>query len=617
MSYAPQQWGPRTGGSPVPKAPSRRRGCLIALMAVVGLMGLPLLLYISQSPSVGIVGAIFVGACIIFFANALILRPSRTRKLLDKGRRQLQGWHEGQPQLAVARAPDPLVAARDLTYSRGGGAFLGITPDFREWATASAEQAVLVLGPPRAGKTASVIIPSILNAAGAVVSTATTRDVMEATHRSRSRYGRVWLFDPSGQEPVPDGVLPLHWTPVWPSRDWDTARLTAEAMVNAAALVSGSENAYRSEMSKALLGSMLHAAALRDGSISQARHWILSEDYASPRAVLVRRGALLAVEDLDRVANTEDRERDSVVNATATVLRAYGSEAVMRRIGQPNFDAGRFVDSSDTVYITVHAQQQDMYAPLVVGLLEDVRTAVYQRARRESVVTRHDESRRPPMLWALDEIANIAPLKSLPAVVSEGGGRGLQVMACFQDLTQASLRWGKAADGFLTLFGTKVIFPGIGDRGTLGALSTMVGDWDRPYAIIGTSYGQSVGHGLFPKRTNSFGASNTYTTAREVLLSASEIANIPEGHALVVRSGRWGLVEHTPYYSALPWTEVIARSPKEVIPRGGPDVLALGSAVQDAAVQDAAVQDAVVQDAVVQDAPADGVTEPIRPTDAV
>ena len=83
------------------------------------------------------------------------------------------------------------------------------------------------------------------------------------------------------------------------------------------------------------------------------------------------------------------------------------------------------------------------------------------------------------MLFALDEVANIAPLGELPQIASEGGGQGLTLLAALQDLSQARARWGKAADGFLTLFGTKLMLPGIADTNTLEAVSTMLGEYDR------------------------------------------------------------------------------------------------------------------------------------------
>ena len=105
-----------------------------------------------------------------------------------------------------------------------------------------------------------------------------------------------------------------------------------------------------------------------------------------------------------------------------------------------------------------------MLAPFVVGLLEEISNAAYRLARQGGG---YGQQVRPTLLWALDETANIAPIKTLPGLVSEAGGQGLQVMACFQDLSQAAVRGGKAADGFLTLFGTKVVFPGIGEPSPL------------------------------------------------------------------------------------------------------------------------------------------------------
>ncbi len=111
---------------------------------------------------------------------------------------------------------------------------------------------------------------------------------------------------------------------------------------------------------------------------------------------------------------------------------------------------------------------------MVVGLLEDVRRAAY--ARHASAVDGPTAAVRPPLLLALDEVANIAPLPDLPAMVSEGGGQGVITLACLQDLSQARQRWPGRAEGFASLFGTTVVLPGIGDVATLEALSTLAGE---------------------------------------------------------------------------------------------------------------------------------------------
>ena len=49
-----------------------------------------------------------------------------------------------------------------------------------------------------------------------------------------------------------------------------------------------------------------------------------------------------------------------------------------------------------------------------------------------------------------------------------------------QDLSQARASWGEqAAEGFLSLFQTKLILPGVSDPKTLEAVSLVLGEYDR------------------------------------------------------------------------------------------------------------------------------------------
>ena len=74
-------------------------------------------------------------------------------------------------------------------------------------------------------------------------------------------------------------------------------------------------------------------------------------------------------------------------------------------------------------------------------------------------------------------------------MVSEGGSQGLLTLACLQDLSQARQRWGRAADGFLSLFGTKLVLPGIGDLDTLELVSRLGGEVDVPARSVSHDLG--------------------------------------------------------------------------------------------------------------------------------
>lgn len=202
----------------------------------------------------------------------------------------------------------------------------------------------------------------------------------------------------------------------------------------------------------------------------------------------------------------------------------------------------------DTIYIHAPAEHQALAAPLVCGLLSEIRAATYN-AHRDGKLSRR-------ALFALDEAANIAPLGDLPQIASEGGGQGLQLLAAFQDLSQARGRWGHAADGFLTLFGTKLILPGIADTGTLDSVSVVLGEYDRQ--IVSTTRSRSQAMLFPPPHRGSPQRSTTISTQRQRVLSPGEVANIPSGRALHLAGVNWQLLTVTPAFRVEPWATLTA-----------------------------------------------------------
>ena len=129
----------------------------------------------------------------------------------------------------IPAGADPLRAIRTLAARAGGGVWLGAGDD-GEWRFARPERAVLLLGPPRSGKTSGVIIPTVLAHEGPAIVTSTKPDVARATAQARARDGRVWLFDPTGARRTPAGVEQLRWSPVTSALTWGGAVVIARAM---------------------------------------------------------------------------------------------------------------------------------------------------------------------------------------------------------------------------------------------------------------------------------------------------------------------------------------------------------------------------------------------------
>jgi type IV secretion system protein VirD4 len=368
------------------------------------------------------------------------------------------------------------------------------------------------------------------------------------------------LFDPTGEEgPLPRAIRRLCWSPVSAASTWDAALLTARAMAACTSPGAGTTNEQHwRERSSALLAPLLFAANLAERPIADVLRWVLRQDLGPAGLTLEDHDATVANDVLVGIAKTDGRERSSIFSASAGVLAAYNADATRRAAAGPTFDPERFVASRDTVYVTAPAHKQALSAPLVVGLLEQVRHAAYARAAASAV--------QAPVFLCLDEVANIAPIHDLPALVSEAGGQGLHVMACLQDLSQARQRWGDAAaDGFLSLFQTKLILSGIADSRTLEAISLALGEYDR--GLVSYAVGRSHSEKLLPP-PGTRSESVTYQTQRQRTLTPGDIARLPDGNGLLIRATNWGLLRLAPWHRHEPWRSVA--QPDEVRPTTTP-----------------------------------------------
>jgi type IV secretion system protein VirD4 len=542
-------WGPSHQHGSLPRS---NRGRNLAIFLATAVVALELIAH--RLLSQGFVGALgstlhtMLRGALLLTVGALAWSLAPALLSFLRSRRPAPGT-----QLAerLVGAEDPAGAVREHVRALGGGAFLGLSPTGR-WVAARPEHAVLVLGPPRSGKTSAVVIPALLSASGAAVSTSTKPEVLRATVRTRSALGQAWLFDPvGGIEDLPAGVRRLHWSPVAAAPTWDRALLTARAMTAAAAPGAGTTNeSHWRERSAALLAPLLLAAHSGGCSIGELLRWILRGDLELATQTLADHDEQVAGDVLAGIARTDARERSSIFSATAGVLAAYNADSARRAAAKSNFDPDRFAASRDTVYITAPAHAQALCAPLVVGLLEQIRHAAYAH-------TRNREARRAPILMCLDELANIAPIHDLPALVSEAGGQGLHVLACLQDLSQARTRWGDAADGLLSLFQTKLILDGIADTRTLEAISLALGEYDRQ--MVSHTTGRSQSEKLFFPGPGTRTESINQSTSRHRVLTPGEIAALPHGHGLILRGARWDLVRLTPWYRNEPWRTIGGR----------------------------------------------------------
>lgn len=410
------------------------------------------------------------------------------------------------------------------------------------WIWSGSQRSALVLGPTRSGKTTNIIIPNVLCAKNAVVSTSTKSDVMEATASARARSGGCFLFDPSRSIEPSHSVRRVGWSPLLGARNWDGALDISSSMVSAQAqrsLGASSGQSHWSERAGALLSTMMFAAAHADLEMADVVAWTDRHHGAAALEILETTvgGSHPAASLLTGLMATDSRELSGIWSTTSGVLAAYRSLGALETTRDELFDVEEFVRHPNTLYVCAPGRQQMLVAPLVVGLLREVQRAGYQR---------NDNER--PLLFALDELANIAPLPDLPQLVSEGGGQGVLTIGCLQDLSQARARWGAQADGFVSLFPTTLVFPGVADPSTLRLIQDLGGKYD---AVVEST---SVGRDGRGKTTRG----RSFSRRHDPALELDTIARGHPGHALLIDAkNNVGWVELSPSWRDEPWRSLV------------------------------------------------------------
>ncbi|TFC44864.1 type VI secretion protein [Cryobacterium shii] len=400
------------------------------------------------------------------------------------------------------------------------GYLIGTARGKRVWT--SVEDSILLIGPPRSGKGTHIVINSILDAPGAVVTTSTRPDNLTATLRARSRRGPVAVFDPQRlAEGVPAG---LRWNPV------RGCELPLTAMIRATGLAAGTgisgpavENGgFWEGKTRTALQALLHAAALDGRPPAELFRWTLDPAAAADAVAILSASSGAATgwaESLDAMLHSDPRTRDSIWQGVSLALAALADPRVLEAVSpseDEQFDPEAFLHDSGTLYLLATGAGAGASSALVAAFVEDlVETA--RRLAARSPGARLD----PPVLLALDEIGNLAPLPSLPILMAEGGGTGLTVMPVLQSMAQARERWGEnAATAIWDASIAKIVLGGASGSRDLQDLSTLIGDRDE------TTDSVTIGErGL---------RSNQRSTRRVPIMPPDVIRTLPYGTALVL-----------------------------------------------------------------------------------
>jgi type IV secretion system protein VirD4 len=393
---------------------------------------------------------------------------------------------------------------------------------------APAGSGVLVVGASQTGKTSSIMTPAVLRWQGPVIVTSIRSDVLRHSWEAREQAGwPVLIYNPKNQ----GGYGSDTWSPLVAAmgdRPWVGATRMASLLIDAAGMVRDRDQDFWNGTAVRYLAPLLLAAAADGPSMEPVIRWL--NDEAVAREELPPRLSAYpeALSEAESVWANYPKLRDSIYETTRVALMAYKDQDVRQTCLASG--SGRLPDiTPDTVlgtdgkpgatlYILSPTTDWEYFAPLFSALITSLLDAAYSRADADS-----NGKLDPPLLLALDEAANIAPIKDLPNYSSTAAGAGIQLITVLQDLGQAERVWGPESTRTLLTnhYGGRLILGGTVDSKTLDWVREMLGEVDRTR----TTHNHE---GVFGRTSTSVSAE------RQAVATAAEIRTMARGTALLI-----------------------------------------------------------------------------------
>ena len=428
------------------------------------------------------------------------------------------------------------------------GIFLGVTVAGGAKLYADVESVALSIFGPRQGKSSSQVIPAVMDAPGAVVSTSNKPDVVDATRLHRAQRGKVWVFNAQGiTDDRPDFIADL----LSYVRDDERAQKLSDIFKDASRSgTSKGDDPYFDPEGLDLAACLFLAAALdprRD--ITLAYDWISGGRIGMKEPLRILRQARGGVyarhaDGMEAQLDLDDGQRDGIVGtakASLRVLKYVSVQPWVKRTGpydqRPYFDAEAFARSTDTLYL-LSKEGGGSTAAITTAL-----TVAVADAAEEFAMTQPRRRLPVPMVLALDEVANVCVWKELPGKYSHYGSKGLLPMAWLQSYSQGEELWGeKGMKKIYSASTVKVIGSGL-DEDHLRSLSSSLNEYRYDTTNVSVGDRKSV--------------STSPDGGKENIWTVGDLAELPKGRAIVKAAGsRAALVKtvqwiHTPHADAI------------------------------------------------------------------
>lgn len=475
---------------------------------------------------------LIVAVVVLAVAGAVFfLIRSRGSNRVDRMQRHLRAGNRLAPLLYPARRKEAKRLhpnAVDLPPGQKIGTLVGSSAAWvwQGWR----DVAVYIFGTGR-GKTSALVVRHMLEAVGAAVMTTNKVDGVREVLAGRKRAGEQWVYDPTQvyrHNKRPDFV----YDPLTAIGDLVDAQELAAIFEASTKDADSKKDAQFDSQGLDLFAYALLTAKLEGESLRKVYDWVIHQNHMELSELLERHGQLGPSMALEGLQSQPEKTRGSVYATAQRMASALANDKLLAWTSAPGvrkFNPEAFVRSNDTA-ILISRNGPGSGSAFVASLVRAIAKAGERAAAADGgrITT--------PVVFELDEAANVVRWPELPDLVSFYGSLGLILGIYFQGWDQMVRVFGTAGAG--ALWTTSPI------RVYGGGESTQSPFLERFSKGIGTYDEWTTNHS-----SGRNGSTRSRSSRKVPILPADALAHLPEWRAVVdPAAAKPVLIETRPWF---------------------------------------------------------------------
>nr|MDX8331887.1 type IV secretory system conjugative DNA transfer family protein [Agrobacterium rosae] len=382
-----------------------------------------------------------------------------------------------------------------------------------------------VIGPPRSGKGASLIVPNCLLWPDSIVVLDMRGETYEATAGYRSSFSRILRFSPADESGDTECYNPLDFVAIDPDqRDIDINSIATALLPtpkgdsywisDARALFAGItswvlENPNIPDANKNL-GTVLNVV---EGGDTPLRTWLTEVGNPELRKSWI---SAFTYTTIARFAAMADKQFDGVYGTLAAAVRPFKNNRILRATAKSTFDIRAMRRENMSLYLDFRIQQVASIGPifnvLMVQFMDYMSRTMMQRGERRVLVL-------------LDEFQNLGKLENALTVATVLGGYGIPCWFFVQSLRSIDNVYTREGRQTLVNSARAQIFLGAQDPEDQRYVSQLLGDRREVTVDKAVSRGLT----LFDHK----GSTMSHRTTMRPLMRPDELGSMDETRCII------------------------------------------------------------------------------------